>query len=670
MLELTSHPKGFYQLCKAKTDQPKAAEITKLDQPKLARSAFEEFFLQGPDENSISDHFIFALKFIIGFFGVGTAIAAAHHEKRIQESNKIAGHIEEMGVSDFNGKIDFNWLYNLSAGEVQSIKEVVLNVSEHLEKHVETVINSAKDKTESEIKLFDIDNTRSLVAKGGAVLLKDTKGQVTQLLSLGQYISLYEVQLSEKAISAFHMSDEANRVWTHSELAHNSVLNGTMSIDDLLNVTPDAAQALCHLSIQQAIGGVHDGALYPGGIPSTMTMEEALNATTENTENLKLLSPTDKAGTLVSSLVKEEKLTIKQLFHMSKEAYAALQYTEVRDGLQSGSISVDKFLNINTKYLDKLSKDLKVYDATGKSGKTVRTYGSTEAPHNQERINKLSKLKLKKSEDTFSCKSEFFRHLINYRDDLEIYLTINPALINAKDENGMTLLHHSATIGRTRKFSNASPIQQLLFSVPGIDLNVKDLNGDTPVHVAAAACDDRVTCQLFPVFLKQAISHGFDCSSKGANGYTVLHLSALHSYDDQMDGSRVGNLSRVLGILIENKVPNLKPILDALSDSGATALYYCITRNMLEDVETLLKAGAAPLLCGQENTSPLAAVSELKETLNIRYTEVHQDPVYDYGGGERQGKILDSISIRQRQVGELGRRLEQEPSWLSSFFGV
>lgn len=286
-----------------------------------------------------------------------------------------------------------------------------------------------------------------------------------------------------------------------------------------------------------------------------------------------------------------------------------------------------------------------------------------EQEKKQELIDRLSKCDLSKSESEFSKKSEFFSHLMRNIGDLEIYLSKDPELINANDENQKTLLHHAATLGTRVIESTASEIQQFLFEAPGIDFNIKDLNGDTPVHLAALYCQDRVTRQLFPNFLRQAISRGFDCSIKGKKGYTILHLAALNSQDNH-------TIPTTLAILFKNNIPNLQSLFNAQSDSGATALYYCISRNSLEDVEMLLKAGAAPLLCGNEKRSPLAAMSELKKQLHAKYVQVAKDPIYDICGGEEQLKIFDDLTKRRKQVDNLARRLQEtDPPHYKVWYG-
>jgi ankyrin repeat protein len=232
---------------------------------------------------------------------------------------------------------------------------------------------------------------------------------------------------------------------------------------------------------------------------------------------------------------------------------------------------------------------------------------------------------LQRSEKEFSEKSNFFNHLALSPVELYIYLKKNPSRVNEQDEKGRTLLHYAALSGHASK--NLGPahavfVCHLLLNAEKIDFNIKDSSGSTPVHTAGLLGTDKVTCRyVFPEFVKAAIDHGFDCSTKGESGYTILHLAALHTYTisrlpDQVIGNRDKNLSNIMKILIDKKIPNFTSVLDALSDSGATALYYAINRFSLEEAKELLDNGANPEACGWlSDKSPFSRVSELKKTL-------------------------------------------------------
>ncbi|MET3106201.1 ankyrin repeat protein [Oxalobacteraceae bacterium GrIS 2.11] len=237
---------------------------------------------------------------------------------------------------------------------------------------------------------------------------------------------------------------------------------------------------------------------------------------------------------------------------------------------------------------------------------------------------------MRRSEQDYPTKNEFFEALANNCRSLYIFLRKHPERLNEQDERGMTILHHSASIGIMMGSNSASLIHQLLFNADGIDFTIKDENGNTPVHIAGCYAEDRVTCDyIFPNFVRKAISLGFDCTTRGVKGLTILHLSALNAYTDSWFRGRRENLSHILAILKENKIPNLKAVLDTLSDSGSTALYYCVNHLLLKEARELLEAGADPQLCGAPDRNPVNEVGRLKQDIQAgktggSYTEQEQ----------------------------------------------
>jgi ankyrin repeat protein len=212
-----------------------------------------------------------------------------------------------------------------------------------------------------------------------------------------------------------------------------------------------------------------------------------------------------------------------------------------------------------------------------------------------------------------------FRSLVVTWDTSELKqaLAENPSLIEAQDEQGMTLLHHAADIGRSLGHSSAREVLNVLFASPGINWNIKNNSGNTPVHVAATLCQDRTTYELiFPEFVKTASEHGFDFSTLNNQGQSVLHLATKISYERWPIG-RQNNVRNML-----NNAPN--PGLDVLSSSGSTALYYAINGHLFSEANTLLEAGANPLLFGSPDRSPLGMIAEQRQN----YTDALTQPEY------------------------------------------
>lgn len=213
---------------------------------------------------------------------------------------------------------------------------------------------------------------------------------------------------------------------------------------------------------------------------------------------------------------------------------------------------------------------------------------------------------LHRPESSFKKKSEFFQYLSSSYHDLYIALRKKPEIMTEQDENGATILHHVGEIGARKDYNFSSHFSALLFDAPGVDFNIKDKHGNTPVHTAMFSCTDGTSKFFIPKFLSIAISRGFDCSKQNNDGFTILIIAALSENDHKM---RYQDLSTILKILIDNKIPNLQKVLDASSRSGATAFYYSLRRKKLEEAEELLKAGTNPNLCGDnKNKDPFSQI--------------------------------------------------------------
>ena len=241
------------------------------------------------------------------------------------------------------------------------------------------------------------------------------------------------------------------------------------------------------------------------------------------------------------------------------------------------------------------------------------------------RLRQYQRPALYRPEKSYASKGEFFKYLARSCKDLYLFLRAHPDRVNEQDDDGMTILHHAASIGAMMGSNSASLIHQLLFEVPGIDFSIKDLNGNTAVHLAGYFSYDRVTCRyIFPNYVRKAAALGFDFTTRGSQGLTVLHYAALNAYECDMQG-RDQNLSTILAILIEHPIPNLAAVMNALSDSGSTALYYSLSRLAFSEVQKLLDAGADPLLCGTSERSPLARIRTFITDIVTAKTELNPD---------------------------------------------
>ncbi|MCF6776791.1 ankyrin repeat domain-containing protein [Thiotrichales bacterium 19X7-9] len=189
--------------------------------------------------------------------------------------------------------------------------------------------------------------------------------------------------------------------------------------------------------------------------------------------------------------------------------------------------------------------------------------------------------------------SEYLKGLSENYQSLFIALANDPDIVNKQDENGQTLLHHAAKIGRTLGSNSASLILDQLFNSPYADFNIQDKDGNTPLHIAAYASNERVTCRfVFPNFVEEAIKRNVDLNKLNNAGQAIIHILARTAYSDPYRGE-------------DN---NMKPFLEMakghlninqLSSSGSTALYYSINWLRLDVAESLLEAGANTSVNGQ-----------------------------------------------------------------------
>jgi|GEM_PF-6463845 FOG: Ankyrin repeat len=221
-------------------------------------------------------------------------------------------------------------------------------------------------------------------------------------------------------------------------------------------------------------------------------------------------------------------------------------------------------------------------------------------------------------------KPDVLKKIVFSAELLKSTLKTNPQVVNEQDENGNTLLHHAALIGRKRGSWSAGEILNVLFTSPHLDFTVKNNDGNTPLHVAALSCDERTTCQfVFPALVKEASNRGFDFSILGGkSGQTVLHIATRTSYTDPRGVfGRINNVKNVLDNASQ-------PGLDTLSTSGSTAFYYAINFCHFAEAKSLLEAGANPILFGSEQRNPVSMLEEHIACLKDILSKPEEEPGY------------------------------------------
>jgi ankyrin repeat protein len=240
-------------------------------------------------------------------------------------------------------------------------------------------------------------------------------------------------------------------------------------------------------------------------------------------------------------------------------------------------------------------------------------------------------------------RSDEFKKLIKSAESLESALGSNLCLINEKDEDGMTLLHHAAGIGLYLGSTSASEILNVLFNTPGIDFNITDVRGNTPLHLAAYYSMDRVTCNfVFPSYITEAVKHKFDFSKLGDEGKSVLQMAALNFYDR---ARRSTNVKHIL-----TNAPD--PGLNVLSTSGATAFFYSLCKGNFEDAEALMNAGANPILFGSLDQDPMQKIEEFLKMFTDALTQGEDEDYHEFINAkiaqlnELKQRVLSSVSAK------------------------
>lgn len=118
---------------------------------------------------------------------------------------------------------------------------------------------------------------------------------------------------------------------------------------------------------------------------------------------------------------------------------------------------------------------------------------------------------------------------IQKKDDKEVTKLLVTMDVNAKDEYGLTPLHHACDV------NNTNAVTQLL-SIPGIKINTRDNNGQTPLHYVRVNNNsesdlDNASTASFPSsasFVPQLLAFpGVKVNPKDNDGYTPLHYACL-----------------------------------------------------------------------------------------------------------------------------------------------
>lgn len=193
-------------------------------------------------------------------------------------------------------------------------------------------------------------------------------------------------------------------------------------------------------------------------------------------------------------------------------------------------------------------------------------------------------------------------------ENLERELLTDQSLINEQDEQGNTLLHYAAGItARNLHWHNIKPMLTLLFNKSGVDLNIKNNDGYTFVDAATDGCKnvdwERLCAPRFVFCIQKAAALAWDCNSLSNDGKTILHILAGRETHITTAVSMHGSAQIRQGEnLVQAFLDNLPGVtLDTLSTEGKTALIYAYERQNLEELNTLLKAGADPRVGTPEN---------------------------------------------------------------------
>jgi len=174
-------------------------------------------------------------------------------------------------------------------------------------------------------------------------------------------------------------------------------------------------------------------------------------------------------------------------------------------------------------------------------------------------------------------------------DDVKSYIDEKGVDVNAKDENGGTLLHSAVRNGQSAE------IVKFLVTEGKSDVNAKDNDDSTPLH--SAIMKNNVD------FAKILISAGANVNAKNNKGLTPLGF-ALHTENIELI-----NILLNAGANINAKdQPN-----------GGTPLHYVVLKKNIELAKLLVSKGADVKAKDDEGLTPLDFAKENRDKAMMQY---------------------------------------------------
>lgn len=190
-------------------------------------------------------------------------------------------------------------------------------------------------------------------------------------------------------------------------------------------------------------------------------------------------------------------------------------------------------------------------------------------------------------------------------DTFALQLRQNPALVNQKDSEGLTLLHRTLLIASTSKepIPHLMGVFRAIINTPGVDYNLQDNTGNTALQLAVKySANEWIANNLLPQLLTKAASSKTNFKQENNSGRTLLHVAC-----EATSGGYVVDL--ILNMVDKSEVLS---VVNSLPSHGRSPLYVACVKGNFAAAKSLLAAGADPLLCGKEEFSP---VKFIKETL-------------------------------------------------------
>ncbi|NIS71741.1 MAG: hypothetical protein GTO12_23250 [Proteobacteria bacterium] len=158
-------------------------------------------------------------------------------------------------------------------------------------------------------------------------------------------------------------------------------------------------------------------------------------------------------------------------------------------------------------------------------------------------------------------------------DKIKTLADENPEMVNAKDNNGWTPLHHAAALG------HGEVIEFLL--AKGTETNAKDKDGRTPLHYAAR--------EGYGEVVKLLLAKGAEINAKTKYGWTPLHWAASTGHKE------------VVEFLLAKGAE-----INAKTKDGRTPLHHAAFDDEEEVVKLLLTKGAEINAKDKDGRTPLA----------------------------------------------------------------